>query len=328
MKRVFILSLCLMLLLGTAQAAEYFYINRKGSPYFHADKDCPAMNKGLLTWVESYTIAEIPYDDLARCPICTVPDIYYYVNPDGGQFYHRDRECPSMSSKYWDHLVTVSEDKLSQEPYMGFSACPFCGTLPAEDFSDPWISQFDTASSVELTGPGVYQAGTDMKWGLYTVRTNSQTSGNVVTAMIDGTVINTFGLHEEARYSFYLWDGMSVTLPEHAILTPIVKRDPDQQAPAQESIRLARRMLYYEVPDGVYTAQAIDGQEGFLIFSPIMADAGQGEPTVFSLAAGDTIVFDTCLDGNNDPMPVKYFASPSGRAYFVEFINCVVRPVE
>lgn len=329
MKRILSAALCLVLMLGTAQAAEYFYINRSGSPYYHADKDCPSMNKGIFTWVESYTISEIPYD-VAACPVCTAPEIYYYVNPDGGRFYHSDDQCPSMSSKYWGNLVTVTEDMLLREPYEGLAPCNFCVGLPAEDedFSDPWISRFDTAKDVYLTDPGVYVAGIDIAPGLYTVRTTDQTQHNVVTALIDGTVVNTFGLHEEASYSFYLWDGMSVTLPEHAVLTPIVKRSESQAVPEQETIRLARRMLYYEVPTGVYAAEAIDGQEGFIIFSPIMADAAQDEPTVFSLAGGETIVFDTCLDGTNDPMPIQYFASPSGKAYFVEFINCVVRPVD
>ena len=321
MKRVLILSLMLTLLLGTAQAAEYFYINRQGSPYSHANKDCPAMNKTFLTWVESYTIAEIPYPELAACPVCTAPDIYYCVDQEGGQFYHRDRDCSALEGQCW----WVSEGRLSQEPYAGLTACPVCGNLPAEAFSDPWISRFDTASNVELTGPGVYQAGVDIKPGLYTVRTTEQTQHNVVTALIDGTVVNTFGLHEEASYSFFLWDGMTVSLPDHAVLTPIVKRSPGQQPSAQETIRLARRMLYYEVPEGVYTARAIDGQEGFLIFSPLFADAGQDQSTVFSLVGDTTITFDTCLDGVNDPMPLRYFASPSHRAYFVEFINCDVR---
>lgn len=270
---------------------------------------------------------------MALLAATALADEVYYVNPNGGQFYHDDQQCPSMSSKYWDQLVTVAAAELSQGAYSDLNPCPFCVRVSAQQepdpsFSDPWISRLDTAENIYLADPGVYTANVDIAQGLYTVRTTSRASGNITTSFSDGSVVNTFVPEEGASYSFYLHDGMSVTLPEHAILTPIVKRDPDQRSLVQETIRHARRMLYYEVPDGVYTAQAIDGQEGSIIFSPVMADAGLDDPTVFALAAGETIVFDTCLDGMNDPMPKRYFATPDHKAYFVEFVNCVIQPVE
>lgn len=255
----------------------------------------------------------------------------YYVNPNGGQFYHEEQRCPTMSSRYWDQLVALTAAEWAQSPYSGLTACPFCVTLPVEAdeaLSDPWIAQYDTAENIYLPGPGVYVANVDIAPGLYTVRMTAGVTGNVVTALDNGEVVNTFAPDEGATYSFYLYDGMILTLPEHAILTPIAKPDETRQPLAEETIRHGRRMLYYEVPDGVYAAQAIDGQEGYIIFAPVQADAGLDEPTRFTLSAGDTVIFDTCMDGVNDPMPQKYFADPNSKAYFVEFVNCVVRPAE
>lgn len=259
-------------------------------------------------------------------------DEIYYVNPDGGQFYHAEQQCSSMSSKYWDQLVTVTKSELSQASYSSLNPCPFCVKGPVNQepdpaFPDPWISRLDTAENIYLAEPGVYVANVDIAQGLYTVRMTDRTAGNVTTSFSDGTIANVFVPADGATYSFYLHDGMILTLPEYAILTPIVKRDPAQQ-PQRETIRHGRRMLYYEVPDGVYEARAIDGQEGALIFSPVMTDAGLDNPTVFTLAPGETIVFDTCMDGINDPMPIRYFATPDHKAFFVEFVNCVIQPIE
>lgn len=267
---------------------------------------------------------------LAACPALAEESVYY-VNPDGGQRYHTEQQCPTMSSKYWDQLVTVTKAELAQSPYSDLTPCSYCVALPIkidENAADPWIAQFDTATSIELTGPGVYVANVDIAQGLYTVRMTAETADSVVTAFDYGDVANTFVPDEGASYSFYLHDGMILTLPEHAILTPIAKVDETQAPPAEETIRHGRRMLYYEVPDGVYVAEAIDGQEGCIIFSSIRVDSGLDDPLVISLAPGETVTFDTVMDGFNDPMPKKYFSDPNSKAFFVEFVNCVVRPVE
>ena len=254
----------------------------------------------------------------------------YYVNPDGGQFYHEAPQCPSMSSKYWDTLVTLTAAELAQAPYADLSACPHCVKPPIkidESATDPWIAQFDTAENIYLPGPGVYVANVDIAQGLYTVRMTAGITDSVVTAFDYGEIAHTFVPAEGASYSFYLHDGMILTLPEHAILTPIAKVDKTQPAPAEETILHGRRMLYFEMPDGVYTARAIDGEEGCVILSSIRVDEGLADPIVIPLAPGETVTFDTVMDGVNDPMPRKYFADPNNKAFFVEFVNCVVSPV-
>lgn len=258
-------------------------------------------------------------------------DTVYYVNPDGGQFYHSEKQCPSISEAYWPRMATVTPDDLIGAPYSELSPCPFCVTPPAvgeRPQISPWITRFDTASGIRIDQPGVYRTGGDLTPGLYTVTTDDQCDGLLITALNGGETVHEFSIRGEASYSFYLWDGMSVTLPGHAVLTPIVKRDAASYPPQTETILQGRRMLFYEMHPYVYEARAIEGEEGAIIFSRITEEGEQGHPTVIPLPAGAAVTFDTYLDGFNDPMPLRYFAAPGNLAYFVEFVNCVVTPVD
>ena len=260
-------------------------------------------------------------------------DTVCYVNPDGGQFYHADPQCPSMSERYWDSLIALTPAQLAEPPYGALSACPFCVAEPVQPGAMAWISSFDTALDVRIDAPGTYladsaRADAPLTAGLYTVTTDSQCDGLLTTALGDGTAVHAFTLHGEASYSFYLADGMLVTLPEHAVLTPIAKTDSFPERPERETIRQARRMPFYEMQRYVYAASAIDGQEACIVISSLDAEMGLEAPTVIPIPAGETVIFDTDMNGVNDPMPQKYFADPANEAYFIEFINCVVWPVD
>lgn len=264
---------------------------------------------------------------LALMPVLgAAEETVYYVNPNGGQFYHSQAQCPSMNESYWSQLLTMTQDRLSQTSY---TACPFCVTPPAEGVRphiSPWIAGFDTASDIRMNAAGLYRTGTDLTAGIYTAVTDDQCDGLLITALNDGTVIHEFPIHGEASYSFYLKDGMSVTLPEHAVLTPIVKRNEFSPEPETETIRQGRRMLIYEMQPFVYAAKAIEGEEGCIILCSLDAEFGSSDPVIIPLPAGATVTFDTVMNGINDPMPIRYFDDPYNYAYFIEFINCVVWP--
>lgn len=333
MKRILTAALCLILLLGTAQAAEYYYINPDGGQFIHAWPDCPAIAERYRHKLLSFTMYEMslsPYGDmdLEFCPFCmndARTKTAYYVNPDGGRFYHEDRRCPSISEAYWSGMVLVYEEELSQEPYADLRPCSFCVT---EKEANPWVAGFNTARDVRIDAPGTYRTDAELNPGLYTVVTDGQCDGVLLISRIDGTVIHEFLIRGEASYSFYLWDNTCVTMPEHAVLTPIVKQRLFSDQAAPETIRQARRMLYYEMQPRVYAASSIEGEDGYIALSSIDTEIGQGKPTVIPLPAGETVTFDTDMDGVNDPMKLKYFDDPTGEAYFVEFVNCVVWPVD
>ena len=54
-----------------------------------------------------------------------VPD-YVYYNPLGGQYYHADPECPSVSPKYLP-LVPIPFDEINSGAYKSLWPCPRCG---------------------------------------------------------------------------------------------------------------------------------------------------------------------------------------------------------
>ena len=56
----------------------------------------------------------------------------YYVNPEGGQHYHWQAECPTISEKYWPSLRMLDEAELYDTPYKRLTPCPYCGQQQAE----------------------------------------------------------------------------------------------------------------------------------------------------------------------------------------------------
>lgn len=48
----------------------------------------------------------------------------YYINPDGGRYYHADGQCDAISEKYWKNLRQVSESKVIAE--LALSPCSRC----------------------------------------------------------------------------------------------------------------------------------------------------------------------------------------------------------
>ena len=48
----------------------------------------------------------------------------YYVNPDGGQYYHADRQCDAISEKYWAGMREMDEDEAIAR--VGLSPCERC----------------------------------------------------------------------------------------------------------------------------------------------------------------------------------------------------------
>lgn len=47
----------------------------------------------------------------------------YYVNPDGGKYIHADRQCDSMSEKYWAGLESITQEEAARR---GLERCSRC----------------------------------------------------------------------------------------------------------------------------------------------------------------------------------------------------------
>lgn len=49
-----------------------------------------------------------------------------YVNPNGGQHYHTEPHCESISEKYWAGLLCLQRWELNDEQYAGLTPCMVC----------------------------------------------------------------------------------------------------------------------------------------------------------------------------------------------------------
>lgn len=54
----------------------------------------------------------------------------YYVNPDGGRYYHAIANCPAIHPKYWDGMVEITEEERNSEKYKSLFRCETCFASP------------------------------------------------------------------------------------------------------------------------------------------------------------------------------------------------------
>ena len=163
MKRFVSLALLFVLLTSLpAQAATWFDDGEK----LHRDPFCM---EAAFSFTSFYTPSlEFATEEAARahgsvCECCTAlvtpvegadgPVVWYY-NPEGGKFFHRDAECPSVSKKY----KPMTGSYVAEHPYwMPENPCNVCGipNLVMRSPSDTRSSNADDAEKTELL-PGVW----------------------------------------------------------------------------------------------------------------------------------------------------------------------------
>lgn len=54
-------------------------------------------------------------------------DLVYWINPEGGTKYHRDRNCRSIHPRYLPLQVSITKEDLTKEPYTQLGPCHVCG---------------------------------------------------------------------------------------------------------------------------------------------------------------------------------------------------------
>ena len=163
MKRFVSLALLFVLLTSlSAQAATWFDDGEK----LHRDPFC---TEAAFSFTSFYTPSlEFATEEDARahgsiCECCTAlvtpvegadgPVVWYY-NPDGGKFFHRDAECPSVSKKYTPMTGSYIAESPSWWPENPCNVCGFAQQVlmgPADTFG--W-----NATPAEKTAflPGVW----------------------------------------------------------------------------------------------------------------------------------------------------------------------------
>jgi hypothetical protein len=58
-----------------------------------------------------------------------------YYNPEGGKNYHSDEYCSAVRSRYLP-LTAFNYGELDDEPYAGFTPCPYCTNVLRKDEID------------------------------------------------------------------------------------------------------------------------------------------------------------------------------------------------
>ena len=239
-----------------------------------------------------------------------------YYNPDGGQYYHAKPECETMSSEYYSLMQPISEDKLASEPYSALKRCVHCfGRV--EWFKKPeestmefhYESNYATApEGFQLAGAGEYTAGVDFPAGIYTVHGDGLSPGDIHIHTWDGHLLRTFAVSGRETASFYLADGMKLSLADGLSMQSMTFTARFQSVMEVTDITSARYFMLLECPGREYCVQSKPGEAGSLVLYTMDAEMGKAEPQYFSLPEDEPIIID--LSGMYN--------------HFVELHNCLI----
>ncbi len=238
----------------------------------------------------------------------------YYVNPDGGRYYHVQRDCAAVKEIYREGMVEIAQSQLAEEPYSHLQPCNRCfGERKSADIPDGttsfrYRSEYDTAPEDALFTAGSYRAGESIVPGIYTAMADEECAGELRILDSDSQPVQTFSLMGATSLSFCLGEGMRVDIPENCTVRKIAYAVRFQTVGERIDIPHARYMVLVEIPGRQYAVQAIEGAEGYCTVTDVKGEILQQ----VKLSAGKTAELD--LGELCD--------------VFVEFVNCAVWAAE
>lgn len=249
---------------------------------------------------------------LTLCPWGCAEGQVYYVNPEGGSYYHTQRECVTVREEYRAGMVEVREEQLSQA-YVHLKPCNIClqektqVDIPRGTMSFHYQSPYDTAENGALYAAGLYPAGS-IPPGIYTADALDGCSGELHILGGDGQPQTVYALTGETSLSFYLGDGMGVEISEGCTVRKLAYAARLQTVDEQLTIPHARYMAMTEIPGRQYAVKAIEGTEGDCVVTDITGEVLQ------RLKLSGEEIAELDLENLYD--------------VFVEFVNCVVWATE
>lgn len=249
----------------------------------------------------------IPFVSLAKTQTC-------FVNPNGGLYYHSRRNCERIAEKYWPDMIEISMSQLSEDQYVTLTQCTGCygAVRPSLANDDPYHtyykSPYDTAEDIFINAEGTYRVGDTLMPGIYTAWADVNCNGVLLITDALGQVIHTYTIQGAASYTFYLDEGMEVSLPVNISLRKLQRNVGFQQANQRYTIIQSRYITMLEIPGREYYVTNINGKKGFCEISSIESEISCEPAKQFSISDGEVISIN--LQGNYDA--------------FVEFVNCIV----
>ena len=263
--------------------------------------------KFLLVFSMSLLLFVLPIISLAETQTC-------FVNPNGGMYYHARRDCERIAEKYWPDMVEIPMFQLGEEQYAALTQCTKCygiSQLSAENedrYHAYYKSPYDTANDTFIQIEGRYSVGDSLKPGIYTAWSADNCDGDLLIFDSTGQIIHTYPIQGEASYTFYLGEGMEVSIPANCSLRNLQRNVGFQQVNHKTTIAQSRYITMLEIPGRVYCLTNIKGKEGFCKISSIESEIG-GKPAK-QISVSDDEIVTISLQGYYDT--------------FVEFVNCVV----
>ena len=136
MKKGFILLLSLMVLFSSVSFA--------GELFSLSDEDLLALYRQVSEELESRNIP-------AETPEVSDDTVLYY-SPEGGQYYHIDRNCRRVHEKYLPLSGTMTYGELENEAYMDLQPCEVCGAPARRNSRSVPVTFRDAVDAAEEGG--------------------------------------------------------------------------------------------------------------------------------------------------------------------------------
>ena len=243
----------------------------------------------------------------------------YFVNPQGGKFYHVRKNCEAVGEQYRAGMLSITPGQMAQGSYSNLLPCPICFpdntpmVTPENPYVMSYVGPYNTAQDgVMISTAGTYRAGEELWPGIYTAEADLQCSGTLIIRTAENQPLYSYPLQAGAVYTFYLGENMYVSLPEHCNLHKLVENPQFQDDYEKVSIRQRRYLTMAEIPGKKYYVTNLPGEKGYFVVSSILSETGNEEPVRVDVTDGD--LFQLVLQQQDN--------------VFVEFVNCVVWPCE
>lgn len=242
----------------------------------------------------------------------------YYMNPNGGKYYHCERECKTIRSTYYAEMIEITEEQLAEEPYTQLTKCNVCfnddkaNEILSGTTKFFYRSEYDTAETDKQYFAGIYHSGMSIMPGIYTAKSDAQCIGTLEVLDQDMQQLAIYELTGECSITFYLGKEMSIVVPENCVLQKVVYAPAFQEAYQQTTIRHGRYVTMLEIPGLRYCVKSIAGEAGYYAIATIQSEMGKESVPVVEIADGETVELN--LQGAYD--------------VFVEFVNCIMWPSE
>ena len=97
--------------------------------------------------------------------VCAEDNLVYWINPDGGRYYHLDQNCPVVNPKYLPLQVSITKEELEQSENSFYLPCNIC-----VDESHVASVPEEIKETVTPTEEPVWEMIIDPKYSEYTLK--------------------------------------------------------------------------------------------------------------------------------------------------------------